>query len=272
MKHLEAECVLLLAATKIYKTIFFDMGSTLVGLNPSWEGIYHQVFQRAGLDISLGEVEQAVAYSWGIVASQDRSANFVTPTLEGNRQWEREVEVRVMERLGIHPDIHDQLFWKIIEAFEDPATYPLYPETRQVLERLTQEGYNLGIISNWSWHLPELCESLELAHYFKAIITSARVGYPKPQPGIFNAALAQLDVRPDEALHIGDTFLADVEGAWGVGMAALWLDRRNEQLHIQNKGPLTHLQRAIRIENLDQIWPFLETGVPAGPSESVLDS
>lgn len=239
------------------------MGSTLVGLNPGLEAIYHRVFQKAGYDLPLGEVEQAVAYSWGIVVGEDSTINSVA-TLEASRQWQRAVEGRVMERLGIHPDVHDSLYWKLIEAFEDPATYPPYPETRAVLERLKAEGYRLGIISNWSWHLPELCESLDLARYFEVIITSARVGYPKPQSRIFETALSQIGAKPHEALHVGDTFGADVEGAWSVGMEALWLDRRNEQLRLEKKGPLTPLQRAIRIESLNDIWPFLEKGVPVG--------
>ena len=260
---LEAEHILLLnsISNPIYNTVFLDMGSTLVGLSPTWEAVYHQVFQKAGYDLPIGEVEQAVSYSWGIVGEEDHNASYIT-TLESNREWQREVEHRVMERLGIHPQVRDEVFWKIIAAFEDPATYPLYPETCAVLERLKSEGYKLGIISNWSWHLPELCESLDLSRYFDVIVTSARVGCPKPQARIFELALDQIGAKPQEAVHIGDTFKADVIGAWGVNIAALWLDRRDEQLHLEKKGSLTPLQKAIRIESLNDIWPFLEKGVP----------
>ncbi|MEI6045432.1 MAG: HAD-IA family hydrolase [Chloroflexota bacterium] len=250
-----------MSPNKIYTTVFFDMGSTLVDLNPSWKTIYHQIFQKAGYDLPFGEVEQAIDYSWGIVSNEDHTANYET-TLEASRAWQREVEKRVMERLGLPPRVHDEIFWKIIEAFEDPATYPLYPETRSVLERLKAEGYRLGIISNWGWHLPELCNSLGLTQYFEVILTSARVGCPKPQPRIFETALSQIKAEPHQAFHIGDTFKSDIEGAWKVNMAALWLDRRNEQLHFEKKGPLTPLQRSIRIESLNEIWTFLETGVP----------
>jgi putative hydrolase of the HAD superfamily len=238
------------------ETIFFDMGSTLVGIKPSWEGIYHQVFQKAGYDLPLGEVEQAVAYSWNIVGSQDATAEY-TATLEANRLWQLEVEKRVMARLKIEPHIHEELFWKIIEAFEHEESYALYPETLNVLEGLKAKGYRLGIISNWGWHLPELCEKLAIAGFFDYIATSARVGYPKPRPEIFRHALTKMSAQPETSLHIGDTWSADVEGARGVGIFGLWLDRPNNQLYPPDTGLQNPARQPVRIETLKDVWKFL---------------
>lgn len=243
-----------------YKTIFLDVGSTLLELTQTWEKVYHQVFQRAGYEIELGEVEQAVAYSWGIVSQQDPTA-FFENTLNGSRRWQQEIEQRVMERLGIHPNIQEELFWKIIEAFENPQSYYVFPETIPTLTRLKAEGYRLGIISNWSWNLPDLCEHHGLAKYFDQIVTSARIGCSKPNKVIFQTALQQMQADPATSLHIGDTFRADVLGAASVGMAALWLDKRNEAARFEKIAPLTELQKNIRITSLDQIWSFLEKPV-----------
>src|SRR4051794_13600827 len=101
------------------------MGSTLADLNPSYEAIYHKVFQKAGYDLPLGDVERAIAYSWGIVTEQDVTTEYIN-TIEGTRAWQREVEERVMERLNIHPHVREDVFWDITRAFEDPASYRLY--------------------------------------------------------------------------------------------------------------------------------------------------
>lgn len=211
--------------TPVVNTVFFDMGGTLAGLNPSYRDVYHRVFQKAGYDLSLDDVESAIGYSWGIVADQDETTAYAN-TLEGTRQWQREVEDRVMDRLNIHPDVREDVFWQIIEAFEDPASYWLYPDALPTLDRLKDAGYKMAIISNWSWHLPDLCDSLGITPYFEQIFTSARLGYAKPHPEIYQRALAGMQVeKPQTAVHIGDSYRADVLGAGRAGIQTLWLVR-----------------------------------------------
>lgn len=244
----------------LFDTVFFDVGSTLLELVSAWENIYHSVFQKAGYDLELGEVEQAVAYSWSIVSREDPTA-FFEPSREGSLQWQREIEQRIMERLNIHPDVQEEVFWQLIKAFENPASYYLFPEVVPLLQQLKSSGYRLGIISNWSWHLDDLCKYHNIAQYFDKIIISARVGCSKPNPVIFQTALKEMEADPAHTIHIGDTYRADVLGAWSQGMSALWIDRRNEAARFEKKAALTPLQHSIRISSLDQILPFLEHGV-----------
>jgi putative hydrolase of the HAD superfamily len=208
-------------------TVFFDMGNTLADLNPSYEAIYHRVFQKAGYDLPLGDVERAITYSWGIVTEQDATTEYVS-TLEGTRAWQREVEERVMENLGIQPNVREEVFWDIIQAFEDPASYRLYDDVLPTLRTLKEAGLRLAIISNWSWHLPELCDTLGLTPYFEQIFTSARMGFAKPHPVIFTRALAGMKITPHQAIHIGDSYKADVLGASQAGIQPLWLQRPKE--------------------------------------------
>jgi FMN phosphatase YigB (HAD superfamily) len=81
-------------------------------------------------------------------------------------------------------------------------------------------------VSNWVWQLPELLHSLELVRHFDFIAASARVGFEKPHPEIFRYALEQAGVRPEEAIHVGDHIDADVQGAQGVGIFPVLIDRR----------------------------------------------
>ena len=86
-------------------------------------------------------------------------------------------------------------------------------------------GIRLAVISNWGWAAPELLHTLELARHFEALVISDRVGYLKPSAGIFRHALELLDVTAADAIHVGDSVPADIEGARGVGMRAVLMER-----------------------------------------------
>ena len=58
-----------------------------------------------------------------------------------------------------------------------------------------------------------------------AVVLSGEVGARKPEPAIFEAALAALGVDAAAALFVGDRLVDDVAGAAAVGMTtvqALW--------------------------------------------------
>jgi putative hydrolase of the HAD superfamily len=68
---------------------------------------------------------------------------------------------------------------------------------------------------------------LGLQPYLNFKVTSAEVGYDKPRPEIFLAALKKAASKPEEALYIGDQYQIDIVGARGVGIKALLIDRND---------------------------------------------
>ena len=111
------------------------------------------------------------------------------------------------------------------QEFDNPAHFHLFPDAIPTFETLRSAGYRLGIISNWSWNLPDLCDGLGIAHYFDHIVTSARVGASKPHRAIYDYALHWFGARPEEAVQIGDNAVADVLGARAIGMHGVLVDR-----------------------------------------------
>ena len=67
---------------------------------------------------------------------------------------------------------------------------------------------------------------LELEPLLDGIVTSAGAGARKPSPAIFEQALALAGVRPDEAIHVGDTLDEDVAGARAAGIEPVLIRRR----------------------------------------------
>ncbi|GBE18949.1 flavin mononucleotide phosphatase YigB [archaeon BMS3Abin16] len=84
--------------------------------------------------------------------------------------------------------------------------------------------YLIGAISNGltlkQW---EKLVGLRLHHFFDSVVTSEGCGCEKPASEIFLAALTDLDVKPGDAVMVGDKYDVDIKGAQNVGMHALWL-------------------------------------------------
>lgn len=89
---------------------------------------------------------------------------------------------------------------------------------------LHARGLRLGVVSS-AIHHPFLDWTLErfgIAGAFATIVTSASSGYYKTRPEIYHAALRDLGVAATDAIHIGDSYPFDVQGAHRAGLRAIW--------------------------------------------------
>ena len=71
-----------------------------------------------------------------------------------------------------------------------------------------------------------ILDNVRLTKYFDAIITSATVGIRKPDPGIFRSALMHFEVRPEQAVMVGDSETHDIGGGYAAGLKTVLVDRR----------------------------------------------
>jgi putative hydrolase of the HAD superfamily len=115
---------------------------------------------------------------------------------------------------------------------EDPVAVLLasieftpFEEVPEVLAELRRRGVRLVVVSNWDVSLHEMLERTGLAPLVDGAVSSAEVGAAKPDPAIFRAALAIAGAAPAQAIHVGDTPEADVEGARAAGIRPVLLSR-----------------------------------------------
>jgi putative hydrolase of the HAD superfamily len=91
---------------------------------------------------------------------------------------------------------------------------------------IKQAGLKLAIVTNNIVAEQRLkIDRTGLAAYVDLLVTSEEAGFVKPDPRIFQLALAQLDAAPGEAVMIGDSWATDIEGARAAGVRAVWLNR-----------------------------------------------
>ncbi|WP_038497154.1 HAD family hydrolase [Collimonas arenae] len=95
-----------------------------------------------------------------------------------------------------------------------------FNDVRPALTSL-QQRLPLGTVSNGFADLGKI----GLASHFQASIAAHSFGSAKPDPAIFHAACAALNVAPQETLYVGDDPLLDVVGAQQAGLQAVWINR-----------------------------------------------
>jgi putative hydrolase of the HAD superfamily len=99
------------------------------------------------------------------------------------------------------------------------------PDAEAVVRDLARD-YRLGLVTNGAPDVQREKLSLTtLASLFEVTIISAEIGAGKPDPRIFEAALAALHSTPNDAVMIGDSLARDVAGAHAAGIRAIWIDR-----------------------------------------------
>ncbi len=128
-----------------------------------------------------------------------------------------------------------EAFRRLGEHFRNPASWTLYDDVLETLDRLEERGLLLAVVSNWDSHLPNLLAGLGLASRFRVIAVSAIEETGKPEPEIFYRTCARLGVAAGEALHVGDSEREDYEGAKGAGLSALLLDREDRHPEIAER-------------------------------------
>lgn len=113
------------------------------------------------------------------------------------------------------------------------------------LERLSS-SYTLGSLTNGNADP----RRLKLDRYFSFSFSAAQVGIGKPAPAMFEAALGHNGARPEEAVHIGDHPIDDIQGAASVGMHTVWANGVVQR--VLRKADAA-VQPTVVIEELDEL-------------------
>ncbi|WP_249977276.1 HAD family hydrolase [Vreelandella olivaria] len=122
-----------------------------------------------------------------------------------------------------------------------------HPEAAGLLANLAGR-YQLAAITNGNIHL----KRQPLAAYFPVAIAAGELLAPKPDPKPFLAALERLNVAPDRAMHVGDSWQEDVLPAQQLGMHAVWVADQGDQ------ALPTRVHRIAHVKELPSLLEWIE--------------
>jgi FMN phosphatase YigB (HAD superfamily) len=105
-----------------------------------------------------------------------------------------------------------------------------FSDALTTLRSLKDRGLGIAIVNNGSYGVDFWRRDIEAfgwLPFVDAIVSSGDLIWRKPHPLLFERALSELRVMPEEALMVGDIPDIDVAGAKALGIAAVW--KRNHR-------------------------------------------
>ncbi len=247
------------------RALIFDFGGTLDGNGIHWlERTYqfihkhHPEITRDEFDIAdraavtefaLGETNPNWSYQEGSMLPKDVVATDSYAAQCSLRETAEAIATGVFDRLNLSENLKNQY----VEWFCNGAAKCLN-ENRLWLKSL-KNNYKLGVISNNFGNTHGWCDEYDLSTLLDVIIDSTVLGVAKPDPRIFEAALAELNVSSQEAIYIGDSYKADMVGAKNVGMWTAWM------VGNQSKDCLDLSVVDVQLSHLHELTDFLATTI-----------
>jgi putative hydrolase of the HAD superfamily len=203
------------------RAVVFDMGGTL-------EDLTYDEALRQEATRGLREYLCGLALDPGLSLPDLRVALF--SGLEAYQAWRGQSEVELPpERVWTEYIFanHRLPRERLVAAADDISFFyethyyarSLRPEAPAALEALRQRAFHLAIISNTLSRrlVPSKLVDYGIAHYFDPVVTSASLGWRKPNERIFEEATRLMRLPPEACAYVGDTISRDVIGARRAG-------------------------------------------------------
>ena len=175
------------------KTLFFDMGYTLVDESAVWKSRCE---------------EQAAT----------EEAKCLGLSAESIYQ---EIEKASLARLPQYRTVIKKFQFRTVAPYRHELE-KLYEDAQNVL-RFLSDKYELGVIANHTDGLRERLERFGILQYFTHVISSWDFQIMKPDTRIYEYALKTAECLPQDAVMIGDRIDNDIAPAKAVGMKTVWI-------------------------------------------------
>ncbi|WP_281960893.1 HAD family hydrolase [Vibrio parahaemolyticus] len=208
------------------KAIFFDMDETLCGTSQA-DKAAGQKF-AAWIQQTYPKVSDPQAFLQRYLQGVYKKLNAEFPQLVALLPDENAFRCGLIQTIlaenGIHIDAEQA---QQAQHYFDSArmgAFTFFPGVKEMLTDL-RKHYKLVVITNgpiFSQH-PKL-KATQMDEWVDHIIVGGEEPEEKPAASIFQKALNLVDIKPEEALHIGDSLAADIAGANNMGILSVWVN------------------------------------------------
>jgi HAD superfamily hydrolase (TIGR01549 family) len=181
--------------------VFLDVGGPLYGDRPYYEGLW------AAIREIRPDADEAAFWAEFEAARADQRGPFT-------------------RRLSLL-FVDESEYPRVVERGRELWAYPpesLQPDVRPALEALAAE-YRLGVLANQEPWIRDTMRRDGIDGFFDVWAVSGELGVEKPDPGIFEHALAAAGAPPSRCAMVGDRLDNDILAAKRHGMRGVWMLR-----------------------------------------------
>lgn len=199
------------------KAFFIDFYGTVV----HEDGVVINEITRQIMASGHADNESEIAGFWW-KEFQDLFMNSYGVAFQTQRALEEESLRRTLVKFG--SDLDAKELGKLM--FAHWMKPPIFPDAKPFFEKCPIPVY---IVSNID--RADVMQAIEFHGLEPAgVFTSEDAKAYKPRKELFELALRDTGLSPEEVVHIGDSVSSDVRGAGALGIKALWLNRFGKEV------------------------------------------
>jgi len=205
---------------KNIRAVIFDVGNTLT--RPDWQRITAQTEKHFALCPDETSLQRSICK---VLREADADAGFLRTLAQKGiaANWH-------FRRVYVEQGLNETQLARLSDALDElhrerHLWATINEEAVPVLEKMKRRGLRLGVISNSEdGRVAELLRALDIFHFFDLCIDSHLVEYAKPDARIFLDTVRQLNIEPQQAVYVGDSYTQDFLGARAAGLRAVLYD------------------------------------------------
>jgi putative hydrolase of the HAD superfamily len=208
------------------KAVFFDFYNTLATHHPPREEAWVNACREFGIELDARTLFNSLPAADMYWRDEESRLPVDKRTMEEKIELYTEYATRILREAGA--EVSRETALQIMAKLrEHKWELKAYDDTLPTLKELKNRSLIIGLVSNVVQDMESKYAELGIKAYLDFKVTSSEVGYDKPRPEIFMAALKKAQVKPEESIFVGDQYHLDIVGARGVGMKGVLIDRND---------------------------------------------